>query len=153
MKPRDIAKEMGFEAGCYDNSCLWGSPGVGTNGGCRCADKGADPVELRRDLQKALKVVRYLDEKLSAPDAEKSHRMDNPLAALSATEWKRRHDGLADRLADLRDWAQSRARYCETVLVQHAVPSRDIPLEPVERRGELTALKAVLAMIDGKEVP
>ena len=60
---------------------------------------------------------------------------------------------LRARMAELRDWAQSRARYCETVLVQYAVPSRDIPLEPVERRAELRVLNVVLAALDGKEIP
>ena len=60
---------------------------------------------------------------------------------------------IKSRIDELRDWAQSRARYCETVLVQYAVPSRDIPLEPVERRAELRVLNVVLAALDGKEIP
>ncbi len=36
-KLRDIAKALGWDVGCGDNSCIWGSPGgMGTNGGCRC---------------------------------------------------------------------------------------------------------------------
>lgn len=40
---RDIAKTLGFEVGCGDNSCIWGPPGgMGTNGGCRCYEPRAD---------------------------------------------------------------------------------------------------------------
>lgn len=61
---------------------------------------------------------------------------------------------LKNRVDELRDWAQSRIRYCEEVIADDAASLRpDIPLEPVERRGELRALTAVLAMLDGKEEP
>lgn len=66
-KPREIAASIGIEAGCGDNSCLWGSPGgMATNGGCWCAERGTSHVDLRRELQKALKVVRHLAEKIDA---------------------------------------------------------------------------------------
>jgi hypothetical protein len=96
MKPRDIARQIGIETGCGDNSCLWGSPGgMGTNGGCRCAEKGTDPVELRRDLQKALKVVRHLSEQLEIA---------------KATQEEREHD-MRLRIRDLR----IRAGYDKTI--------------------------------------
>lgn len=61
MKPWQIAKNIGIEAGCGDNSCLWGSPGgMGTNGGCRCAEKGRDAQELRMELRKAIRVIHHL---------------------------------------------------------------------------------------------
>lgn len=41
MKVRELAKKYGIELGCIDNSCWFGSPGgMGTNGGCRCFNRG-----------------------------------------------------------------------------------------------------------------
>lgn len=35
VKLRDVAKDLGMDVGCIDNSCIWGSPGgMATNGGC-----------------------------------------------------------------------------------------------------------------------
>lgn len=88
-------------------------------------------------------------------DMEADARMDNPLARMSATAWKRRHAALANQITEVRAWVTSRIHYCEEVMARplYAMPRPDIPLEPVERRGELQALKAVLAILDGKEEP
>lgn len=60
-KPWQIAKAIGIDAGCGDNSCLWGSPGgMATNGGCRCAEKGADAHAAWLELRKALRVLRHV---------------------------------------------------------------------------------------------
>ncbi len=61
-KLRDIAKALGFDAGCGDNSCIWGSPGgMATNGGCRCGNRGGgnDRLELVRMQQVARALLEH----------------------------------------------------------------------------------------------
>lgn len=59
LKLRDIAAALGLDAGCGDNSCMWGPPGgMATNGGCRCrSPKGGDD---RLELFKMSKVATHL---------------------------------------------------------------------------------------------
>lgn len=60
LKLRDIAAALDIEAGCIDNSCMWGPPGgMGTNGGCRCL-KNRDAHEMRMEMFKLKQVAYHL---------------------------------------------------------------------------------------------
>jgi hypothetical protein len=67
MKARELAAKYGYEIGCGDNSCWFGSPGgMGTNGGCRCWPRAHARNVTEDELQQMRKLSRDLAAILSA---------------------------------------------------------------------------------------
>lgn len=62
MKARELATKYGYEIGCGDNSCMFGSPGgMATNGGCRCMPRTANAVRITDiELMEMRRLVRDL---------------------------------------------------------------------------------------------
>lgn len=68
MKARELAAKYGYDIGCGDNSCWFGSPGgMATNGGCRCWPRGASAANVtNQELQDMRRLARSLAAILSA---------------------------------------------------------------------------------------
>lgn len=72
VKLRDVAKALGLDVGCGDNSCMWGSPGgMATNSGCRCYG-GEQPyhIGLRQLARVATHLLDVYNVKQGARDGE-----------------------------------------------------------------------------------
>lgn len=59
---RSIARAiLGHDVGCQSNDCVWGSTGgMGTNGGCFCANKLTDLPLLRVEMRKMALVAKEM---------------------------------------------------------------------------------------------
>lgn len=57
-KARDLAKQYGYDIGCGDNSCWFGSPGgMATNGGCRCWPRGMSAANVTNEELHEMKTL------------------------------------------------------------------------------------------------
>lgn len=65
MRLREHAlRILGRDPGCSDNNCVWGSWGVGTNGGCKCYDQKQE-IWTRKSLLDMSTVAKQLAREVS----------------------------------------------------------------------------------------